>query len=87
MTEIRVTQAGKPLALPHKSKGEGIELAAGDIVQLLTPGGGGYGDPSKREAERIARDLRRGYMSKERAAADYGSQKLAMVDGQTKGEE
>ncbi len=36
------------------------------------PGGGGYGDPREREPERVAADVRRGLVSPEAAARDYG---------------
>jgi N-methylhydantoinase B len=40
------------------------------IVEM--PGGGGYGDPREREPERVAADVRRGLVSQEAAARDYG---------------
>ena len=33
--------------------------------------GAGYGDPAKRDPLRVARDVRLGYVSRERALADY----------------
>ena len=45
-------------------KAAGIELHAGDILTVLTPGGGGYGNPEDRAPELIERDLREGKMSK-----------------------
>ena len=36
------------------------------------PGGGGLGDPLDRDAERVARDVRNGMVSADRALADYG---------------
>lgn len=37
-----------------------------------TGGGGGHGHPFDREPERVARDVRNGYVSVEAAAAVYG---------------
>lgn len=49
---------GRVEKLPCKAAG--IELNAGDILTVLTPGGGGYGRPEDRPAELIERDLREG---------------------------
>jgi N-methylhydantoinase B len=47
-------------------------LNRGDVVQVTTPGGGGWGNPLTREPEMVARDLRRGYVSRAAARRDYG---------------
>jgi N-methylhydantoinase B len=47
-------------------------LAAGDVLLNNTGGGGGYGRPFDREPERVARDVRNGFVSIEAAAAVYG---------------
>ena len=44
----------------------------GDVVTILTPGGGGYGDPLERPPERAAEGVRFGYVSDEAARRDYG---------------
>ncbi len=51
-------------------------LSAGDVVSLRTPGGGGYGDPTERDADAVARDLRLGKISAEaaREAYDHGEE-------------
>ena len=45
---------------------------AGDTVTVLQPGGGGYGDPYLREPEKVLRDVRKGFVTREGAARDYG---------------
>ena len=45
--------------------------ARGQKVRLETPGGGGFGDPATREPDRVARDVRLGYVSREPARDDY----------------
>ncbi|MDW4499188.1 hydantoinase B/oxoprolinase family protein [Sulfitobacter sp. D35] len=60
-------------APPLASKMRGIRLERGRSVRLQTPGGGGYGPPSERPAEAVARDVALGYLSAEKADADYGS--------------
>jgi N-methylhydantoinase B len=70
--EIAVCQAGSVSRPAHRSKGEGYALAAGDWVQVRTPGGGGYGNPGERAGASVLRDLREGYLIEEDAARDYG---------------
>src|SRR3954468_11075774 len=53
-------------------KEKGFRLAAGDLVQVETGGGGGYGEPSARTLRLIQRDLDAGYISPAAAARDYG---------------
>jgi N-methylhydantoinase B len=50
----------------------GVELCRGDRLVLRYPGGGGYGDPATREHALVVRDVRRGYLSPDRARAVYG---------------
>jgi len=57
---------------PMASKVVGVTIRQGQRVRLETPGGGGFGDPQARPRERIARDLRLGYISAETARRDYG---------------
>jgi N-methylhydantoinase B len=40
-----------------KTKEVGITIAPGDVLQVRSGGGGGWGDPSKRSAEAQRRDL------------------------------
>ncbi len=57
---------------PLASKMRGIKLKAGQAVRLETPGGGGYGAPSERSADAIARDVARGLVSEAAADRAYG---------------
>lgn len=47
-------------------------LQAGDVFRIETPGGGGFGDPKKRDPERVLRDVREGYVTPDQALKDYG---------------
>lgn len=38
----------------------GVELHHGDSIQILTPGGGGYGDPAQRDPEQVRQDIENG---------------------------
>jgi N-methylhydantoinase B len=49
------------------------ELRAGERFMLQSAGGGGYGDPKKRDGAALARDIAEGYVSAEAAERDYGS--------------
>lgn len=44
-----------------------VELKEGDILEILTPGGGGYGNPERRDRSEINEDLRDEKISKEHA--------------------
>jgi N-methylhydantoinase B len=49
-----------------------LELQHGDVFTIETPGGGGYGDAFLRDPQQVLRDVHRGLVSNEAAAADYG---------------
>ncbi|MBW2653526.1 MAG: hydantoinase B/oxoprolinase family protein, partial [Deltaproteobacteria bacterium] len=44
----------------------------GDRISFVSAGGGGYGDPFKRDPEAVKRDVEYGYVSVEKAEQDYG---------------
>ena len=48
-----------------------IEMAAGERFLLQSAGGGGYGDPRRRDADALARDLAEGYVTPRAAKRDY----------------
>lgn len=58
--EVEVLRGGDVHVPEHLSKEQDIPLSAGDRVRVKTPGGGGYGDPAKRDPEAIRTDLRLG---------------------------
>lgn len=43
------------------------------VIEVITAGGGGYGDPAKRDPALVARDLAQGKISPEEAQRDYGA--------------
>src|SRR5580658_7230265 len=47
------------------------DLKAGERFLLQSAGGGGYGDPEKRDDDSLTRDIAEGYVSAEAAARDY----------------
>jgi len=56
----------------HMLKTKAHRLDPGSIVELLTGGGGGFGNPLERDPERVVADVRDGYVSVDAAARDYG---------------
>jgi N-methylhydantoinase B len=69
---VRIHRGGEVMIPEHLSKDQDIRLKAGDRVEVMTPGGGGYGDPFRREPDLVQRDVRRGYYTPEAAAELFG---------------
>jgi N-methylhydantoinase B len=59
------------------NKRENIAVAAGDRVQFITWGGGGWGDPLTRDAALVALEVEQGLVTVV-GARDYG---VVIVDG------
>jgi N-methylhydantoinase B len=57
--------------LPMVTKGRRI-LKAGDRIELLSPGGGGHGNPHERDAAAVLHDIELGYVNAEQACTQYG---------------
>ena len=70
---VRIHRGGETFIPPHLSKDQDIAIRAGDRVEIMTPGGGGYGDPARARSGARARDVRRGYYTREQAEALWGS--------------
>ena len=49
-----------------------VDLGPGDTVHVNLPGGGGYGDPLQRDAQRVLGDVIEGYITPEEAEKKYG---------------
>ena len=69
---VRVHRGGETLIPEHLSKDQDIALKPGDRVEVMTPGGGGYGDPFARDAGLVARDVSRGYFTADEARDLFG---------------
>ena len=74
-TVIRDGEITQPSPVPGKVSG--FPLKTGDVVREETAGGGGYGDPLKRDPELVRTDVAEGYLSVGEAAHRYG----VMIDG------
>jgi len=71
--DFHVRRNGK-VVYPSNSPGKvtSFELQRDDVFVCLSAGGGGYGNPLEREPERVCRDVRKRYISAERALKRYG---------------
>jgi N-methylhydantoinase B len=74
-------KAGQPFCVTVDAEGEGYDLGGlvdgetvlkGQVVRVVTTGGGGWGDPLKRELELVLCDVIEGRVSLASAEADYG---------------
>ena len=48
------------------------DIGEGEIFELISQGGGGFGDPLERDPALVVQDVVNGYVSCEKALADYG---------------
>jgi N-methylhydantoinase B/oxoprolinase/acetone carboxylase alpha subunit len=53
------------------SKWSNVVIKPGDRVRLMTPGGGGWGDPGERKREFIDEDLAEGWVTLSSVREDY----------------
>ena len=56
-----------------------VMCGPGDVIRLEGCGGGGYGHPHERDAQKVAEDVRRGYLRVDQARELYG---VVLVDGE-----
>ncbi len=61
---------GSVTRMGHKTTS--FPLKKGDIIRVITPGAGGYGDPKKRSQELVLKDVVEGKVSVEAAEKEYG---------------
>lgn len=62
------------------SKVTGRTLKAGDSLQITVPSGGGFGEPTKRDPQKVLADVLDGFTTREAALGDYAVV-LREVDG------
>jgi N-methylhydantoinase B len=68
--QVTLTTAdGATRPLPGKGA---FSAPAGSVIEMITPGSGGFGSPSARDPTAIGRDLLDGYVSAASAQRDYG---------------
>jgi N-methylhydantoinase B len=69
---VRIHRDGETFTPEHLSKDQDIAIRPGDRIEVMTPGGGGYGDPFARDPALVMRELRWGYYSRGEAEMLWG---------------
>jgi N-methylhydantoinase B len=67
-----IINPGTPHARQVAPFGDNIELQAGDILRVMTSGGGGWGNPAERDPLQVLQDVKDGFVSLQKARDDYG---------------
>ena len=67
-----ITYLERRNAKPEVVMKDYLAIGAGDRLRIISAGGGGYGDPASRHPERVAQDVRDGYVSPQGAHEHYG---------------
>ncbi|MBT4218342.1 MAG: hydantoinase B/oxoprolinase family protein [Rhodospirillaceae bacterium] len=67
---LTLERQGEVVNLASKTVNQ--DLRKGDIISMQTQGGGGFGDPSKRDEQMVRRDLREGKVSPQCAQQNHG---------------
>jgi len=70
--QVTLRLGGKEIADLPNAKVLMKRLNPGDAITVRAGGGGGFGPPHEREPERVANDVRQGYVSLTAAAESYG---------------
>lgn len=68
---IEVKRAGSA-HFERVHKADALRASVGDVIRLSTAGGGGYGDPCERDAQRVLDDVLNGFVTVAGAERDYG---------------
>jgi N-methylhydantoinase B len=65
-------QRAKSKKVEIYSKVTGLKLSKDDLLFFRTGGGGGFGNPLQRSPERVAEDVKQGFVSLRCAKTQYG---------------
>ncbi|NVO16366.1 MAG: hydantoinase B/oxoprolinase family protein [Rhodoplanes sp.] len=88
---VKGGKAGQPFCVTVDLEGEARKLGglvdgepvkAGQVVRVVTTGGGGWGDPLTREPELVAGDVTEGKVSAGAARDDYGVVLITSAEGE-----
>jgi N-methylhydantoinase B len=66
------TESERNAAPEFGSKAHDVTLPADAVITQLTAGGGGWGDPRRRDPSQVRQDVRLGYVSRDAAQDVYG---------------
>ncbi len=61
VNKVKIIRDGVAYVPEHLSKDQDIAISAGDVICVSTPGGGGFGEPTRRSAHAVQRDAAMGY--------------------------
>jgi N-methylhydantoinase B len=67
-----ILNPGTPGETHLPTMSDGHKLKRGDLLRVITPGGGGWGSPLERPAADVLGDVQDGFVSEETARAHYG---------------
>ena len=67
VNKVKIIRGGVEYVPPHLSKDQDIEIRAGDVIAVSTPGGGGFGPPAARSVQARERDVELGYYGADEA--------------------
>jgi N-methylhydantoinase B len=81
LAEVEFTLGGKTHLPEHVTKDEGIVMAPGDLARVASPGGGGWGDPFERDAEKVLADVVYEFVTPQQAREEYGVAVIASATG------
>ena len=67
-----IVNPGTPNERDLRTMGDGNKVFKGDLIRIVTSGGGGWGLPFDRSAELVLGDVLDGFVSTASAERDYG---------------
>lgn len=73
LNRVQIIRGGRGYVPPHLSKDQDIEIHAGDVIDVSTPGGGGFGAPEARPRDAVERDVALGYYTPDAARRAFAS--------------
>lgn len=76
-----IVNPGTPGERRLKTMSDGHTLKRGDLLRVITPGGGGWGSPFDRPADDVLADVLDGFVSRAAAEAEYGVVLTSAGDG------
>ncbi|MBX9649170.1 MAG: hydantoinase B/oxoprolinase family protein [Xanthobacteraceae bacterium] len=71
-TVVEYRRGGAPYRPEHTTKDEGVVLRDGDTARISMPGGGGFGNPFRRDPHKVLKDVTNGLITIEDANTQYG---------------
>jgi N-methylhydantoinase B len=71
VNKVAIERGGVTYRPPHLSKDQDIQLGPGDVIRVSTPGGGGYGDPARRDPAKVQADVAKGYYTRQEAQSRF----------------